>query len=115
MLCGSAPMRGNVMTFMRATMGCVIVEGYGLTECVGPVTLNVPGDPHPDQVITCGKKVSKLPNNAEGFLCMFYCILNQLIIRECRRFFQPKIELDHSSLLLGLAMWCSKKPMEMSF
>jgi len=50
MLCGSAPLRGNVMTFMRATMGCVIVEGYGLTECVGPVTLNVPGDPHPDQV-----------------------------------------------------------------
>ena len=63
MLCGSAPMRGNVMTFMRATMGCVIVEGYGLTECVGPVTLNVPGDPHPDQVISCGKKVSKLPTN----------------------------------------------------
>ena len=25
-------------------MGCVIVEGYGLTECVAPVTLNVPGD-----------------------------------------------------------------------
>ena len=50
MLCGSAPLRGNVMTFMRASMGCVILEGYGLTECVGPVTLNVPGDPHPDQV-----------------------------------------------------------------
>ena len=27
MLCGSAPIRGNVITFMRATMGCVIVEG----------------------------------------------------------------------------------------
>ena len=44
MICGSAPLRNVVMSFMRATMGCVIVEGYGLTECVGPVTLNVPGD-----------------------------------------------------------------------
>ena len=44
MICGSAPLRGVVMSFLRATMGCVIVEGYGLTECVAPVTLNVPGD-----------------------------------------------------------------------
>ena len=44
MICGSAPLRNVVMSFMRATMGCLIVEGYGLTECVGPVTLNVPGD-----------------------------------------------------------------------
>ena len=26
MLCGSAPTRGHVMTFLRATLGCVIVE-----------------------------------------------------------------------------------------
>ena len=44
MICGSAPLRNVVMSFMRATMGCLILEGYGLTECVGPVTLNVPGD-----------------------------------------------------------------------
>ena len=83
------------MTFMRATMGCVIVEGYGLTECVGPVTLNVPGDPHPDQVITCGKKVSKLPNNAEG-LYMFVLLYTQSAVhkRECRRIFQQKLSFS---------------------
>ena len=27
------------------------MQGYGLTECVGPVSLTVPGDPHPDQVM----------------------------------------------------------------
>ena len=50
MIVGSAPLAGNVITFMRAAMGCIIVEGYGQTECVGPCTLTAPGDPHPDQV-----------------------------------------------------------------
>ena len=31
-------------------MGCVIVEGYGLTECVAPACLTVQGDPSPDHV-----------------------------------------------------------------
>ena len=50
MIVGSAPLAGNVMTFMRAAMGCIIVEGYGQTECVAPCTLTAPGDPHPDHV-----------------------------------------------------------------
>jgi len=47
---GSAPLAGNVLTFMRAALGCIIVEGYGQTECVAPCTLTAPGDPQPDQV-----------------------------------------------------------------
>jgi len=47
---GSAPLKGNVITFMRAALGCLIVEGYGQTECVAPCTLTAPGDPQPDQV-----------------------------------------------------------------
>ncbi|XP_023346235.1 long-chain-fatty-acid--CoA ligase 1 [Eurytemora carolleeae] len=47
---GSAPLAGNVLTFMRAALGCLIVEGYGQTECVAPCTLTAPGDPQPDQV-----------------------------------------------------------------
>jgi len=47
---GSAPLGGNVLTFMRAALGCLIVEGYGQTECVAPCTLTAPGDPQPDQV-----------------------------------------------------------------
>ena len=50
MIVGSAPLAGNVMTFMRAAMGCLIVEGYGQTECVAPCALTVPGDPQPDHV-----------------------------------------------------------------
>ena len=50
MIVGSAPLAGNVLTFMRAAMGCIIVEGYGQTECVAPCTMTAPGDPQPDQV-----------------------------------------------------------------
>ena len=50
MMVGSAPVQGNILTFMRACLGCILVEGYGLTECAAPVTLTTPGDPQPDQV-----------------------------------------------------------------
>eukprot|EP00092_Neocalanus_flemingeri_P012319 GFUD01013279.1.p1 GENE.GFUD01013279.1~~GFUD01013279.1.p1 ORF type:complete len:666 (+),score=116.54 GFUD01013279.1:120-2117(+) len=50
MIVGSAPLAGNVLTFMRAAMGCIILEGYGQTECVAPCTLTTPGDPQPDHV-----------------------------------------------------------------
>lgn len=50
MIVGSAPIAGNVITFMRAAMGCLIVEGYGQTECVAPCTLTAPGDPDTDHV-----------------------------------------------------------------
>ena len=42
---GSAPLKGNVLTFLRCALGCVIVEGYGQTECVAPACLTVQGDP----------------------------------------------------------------------
>jgi long-chain acyl-CoA synthetase len=41
---GSAPMDASVLTFMRCALGCIIVEGYGQTECVSPCTLTVQGD-----------------------------------------------------------------------
>ncbi|CAL1273035.1 unnamed protein product [Larinioides sclopetarius] len=41
---GSAPLAGNVLTFIRCALGCVVVEGYGQTECVAPCTLNIQGD-----------------------------------------------------------------------
>ncbi|XP_054711219.1 long-chain-fatty-acid--CoA ligase 1-like [Uloborus diversus] len=44
LVCGSAPLAGNVLTFIRCAMGCVVVEGYGQTECVAPCTLNIQGD-----------------------------------------------------------------------
>ncbi|XP_071548501.1 long-chain-fatty-acid--CoA ligase 1 isoform X1 [Panulirus ornatus] len=47
---GSAPLAGNVLTFMRIALGCVIVEGYGQTECGAPSTLTIQGDYRPDHV-----------------------------------------------------------------
>ncbi|CAG7734013.1 unnamed protein product [Allacma fusca] len=47
---GSAPLSGNVLTFVRCALGCVVVEGYGQTECVAPATLTIQGDCIPDHV-----------------------------------------------------------------
>ncbi|CAK9819906.1 Long-chain-fatty-acid--CoA ligase 1 [Anthophora quadrimaculata] len=50
MLIGSAPLAGNVLTFARCALGCLIVEGYGQTECCAPITLTVQGDHVPEHV-----------------------------------------------------------------
>lgn len=47
---GSAPLAGNVLTFARCALGCVIVEGYGQTESVAPATLTVQGEYRPEHV-----------------------------------------------------------------
>lgn len=41
MLVGSAPLAANVLTFTRCALGCVVVEGYGQTECSAPITLTI--------------------------------------------------------------------------
>ena len=41
MVVGSAPLAGNVLTFTRCALGCLVVEGYGQTECAAPITLTV--------------------------------------------------------------------------
>lgn len=50
MVVGSAPLAGNVLTFMRCALGCLVVEGYGQTECTGAITLTVQGDYIPNHV-----------------------------------------------------------------
>ena len=47
---GSVPLKSNVVTFLRSSLGCVLVESYGQTELVAPATLTVQGDPDPDNV-----------------------------------------------------------------
>ncbi|VDD86665.1 unnamed protein product [Enterobius vermicularis] len=43
-ICGSAPLAENVMRFARSAMGCVVLEGYGQTECVAACTLGLEAD-----------------------------------------------------------------------
>ncbi|XP_054707375.1 long-chain-fatty-acid--CoA ligase 6-like [Uloborus diversus] len=47
---GSAPIAGHILTFLRCALGCVIVVGYGQTECVAPCTMTTPGDSSADSV-----------------------------------------------------------------
>lgn len=65
MILGSAPLAGNVLTFMRCALGgCLIVEGYGQTECTAPVSLTIYGDSVPEHVgppvACCCVKVNKI-------------------------------------------------------
>lgn len=50
MVVGSAPLAGNVLTFIRCALGCLVVEGYGQTECTAPITCTVQGDSIPEHV-----------------------------------------------------------------
>lgn len=43
-LTASAPISSTVLSFLRATLGCLIFEGYGQTECTSGCTFSMPGD-----------------------------------------------------------------------
>ncbi|VDD95642.1 unnamed protein product [Enterobius vermicularis] len=44
MITGSAPISETVLRFARAALGCIVIEGYGQTECVAACTLAVEAD-----------------------------------------------------------------------
>ncbi|XP_014220347.1 long-chain-fatty-acid--CoA ligase 1 [Trichogramma pretiosum] len=80
MLVGSAPLAGNILTFARCALGCLIVEGYGQTECSSPITLTVQGDTSTDHVgppiASCCIKLVDVPEmeyfsiNNQGEICV---------------------------------------------
>ncbi|KAK7794083.1 hypothetical protein R5R35_010290 [Gryllus longicercus] len=80
MLVGSAPLAGNVLTFARCALGCLVVEGYGQTECCAPISLTVQGDHVPEHVgppvACCCIKLVDVPEmeyyaiNNQGEVCV---------------------------------------------
>merc|ERR1739848_43455 len=46
-VCGTAPMKNDVMNTIRAALGCYISEAYGQTECAAAATGTAFGDPRP--------------------------------------------------------------------
>ncbi|XP_044760121.1 long-chain-fatty-acid--CoA ligase 5 isoform X2 [Coccinella septempunctata] len=80
MLVGSAPLAENVLTFIRCALGCVVVEGYGQTECCAPITLSIQGDHTPGHVgppvACCCVKLVDVPEmeywakNNQGEVCV---------------------------------------------
>ncbi|KAL3273201.1 hypothetical protein HHI36_014657 [Cryptolaemus montrouzieri] len=80
MLVGSAPLAENVLTFIRCALGCVVVEGYGQTECCAPITLSIQGDHMPGHVgppvACCCVKLVDVPemeywaDNNQGEVCV---------------------------------------------
>uniref|UniRef100_A0A672J565 Arachidonate--CoA ligase n=1 Tax=Salarias fasciatus TaxID=181472 RepID=A0A672J565_SALFA len=79
-LTASAPISPTVLSFLRATLGCLIFEGYGQTECTAGCTFSMPGDfstGHVGAPLPCAiVKVVDIPEmnyfakNGEGEICM---------------------------------------------
>ncbi|TNN50457.1 Long-chain-fatty-acid--CoA ligase 6 [Liparis tanakae] len=79
-LTASAPISPTVLSFLRATMGCLIFEGYGQTECTAGCTFSMPGDwtaGHVGPPLPCAKvKLIDIPDmnyyakNGEGEICI---------------------------------------------
>uniref|UniRef100_A0A3Q0RAT9 Arachidonate--CoA ligase n=1 Tax=Amphilophus citrinellus TaxID=61819 RepID=A0A3Q0RAT9_AMPCI len=79
-LTASAPISPTVLSFLRATLGCLIFEGYGQTECTAGCTFSMPGDcstGHVGAPLPCATvKLVDIPEmnyyakNGEGEICI---------------------------------------------
>ncbi|KAK7934162.1 hypothetical protein WMY93_005058 [Mugilogobius chulae] len=78
-LTASAPISPAVLSFLRATLGCIIFEGYGQTECTAGCTFSMPGDfkaghvgaPLPGSIVKVVDipEMNYLAKNGEGEIC----------------------------------------------
>ncbi|XP_066499414.1 long-chain-fatty-acid--CoA ligase 1 [Hoplias malabaricus] len=79
-LTASAPISPTVLSFLRATLGCLIFEGYGQTECTAGCTFSMPGDwsaGHVGAPLPCAKvKLADIPEmdyfaeSGQGEICI---------------------------------------------
>ena len=76
---GAAPLSPEVLSFLRAALGCIVIEGYGQTECTACATVTLPGESiagHVGPPAACNiVKVVDVPEmeyyakNGEGEVC----------------------------------------------
>ncbi|KAI6652308.1 Long-chain-fatty-acid--CoA ligase 5 isoform X2 [Oopsacas minuta] len=76
---GAAPLSPDVLTFLRCALGCIVLEGYGQTECTAGATMTLPGESQSGHVgppLPCNiVKVVDVPDmeyyakNGEGEVC----------------------------------------------
>ncbi|CAI9178120.1 unnamed protein product [Rangifer tarandus platyrhynchus] len=80
MVTGAAPISPPILTFLRAAMGCLVLEAYGQTECTAGCTITLPGDwksGHVGVPMACNHvKLEDVPDmnyfavNNEGEICI---------------------------------------------
>ncbi|XP_061757501.1 long-chain-fatty-acid--CoA ligase 1-like [Nerophis ophidion] len=80
MITGAAPISPDVLTFLRAALGCQFYEGYGQTECTAGCTMTMPGDwtaGHVGAPLPCNNiklvdvaQMNYLAINGEGEVCV---------------------------------------------
>ncbi|XP_048758010.2 long-chain-fatty-acid--CoA ligase 1-like isoform X2 [Ostrea edulis] len=78
---GSAPLEAKVFRFIRASFGCVVMEGYGQTEATAGITFSIAGDPSTGHVgcpLPCAKvKLVDVPEmdyyaeDGKGEICSY--------------------------------------------
>ncbi|XP_077868150.1 long-chain-fatty-acid--CoA ligase 1-like, partial [Saccoglossus kowalevskii] len=77
---GAAPISPQIMTFCRAVFGCIIMEGYGQTECTCVTSISLPTDTsagHVGCIVPCFEvKLEDVPEmeyfaaKNQGEICM---------------------------------------------
>uniref|UniRef100_A0A8C2APG2 Long-chain-fatty-acid--CoA ligase n=1 Tax=Cyprinus carpio TaxID=7962 RepID=A0A8C2APG2_CYPCA len=80
MVTGAAPISPSVLTFLRASLGCQIFEGYGQTECTAACSFTLSGDWHTGHVgvpIPCNivklvdvEEMNYFASDGEGEVCV---------------------------------------------
>lgn len=100
MICGSAPIAGEVVKFLRIVLGCPILEGYGLTETCGASFVTNSFDTSTEHIggPIPGVEVKLKPVPELGYTSTAYSEYGELLIRGCTLFQGYYLSSSHSPI-----------------